>query len=265
MNTFRRFVFTSVLLVLFGCGVPTTDADIRTSDEARLLLTILNELQAKDYDAVRSHMDVQTKAQPGMDKMLELMSEIIPTENPTSSQFEGWWVNLDTSMGRTSGVTAKLEFKDRWLLVVASYSGNPNSLLATSYRAQGALKLRDGSSPFQATTNASLRYFNLAIAVATTLGSLAAAVLCLLTTGLKRKFLWAFASLFGISGFSFNSTTGDFLINFLAFGGLDGSWYWPDASVGPVLHIVVPVGAILFLFKRRHLLRSENGLRAAGA
>lgn len=262
MNTFRRLVFTAVLFFISSCGVPTTDAEINASDEVKLLLTILSELQAKNYDAVRSHMDPQTKAQPGTDKMLEYMSMLIPAGTPTSSHFEDWWVNLDTSNGRTSGVTANLEFSDSWLLVVATYSGDQKSLIATSYTAQTASKLPDGSSPFQATTNVPLQYFNLAIAVATTLGSLAVVVLCMFTAELKRKLLWVFASLFGISGFSFNSATGDFLINFLDFGGFDGSWYWPDASAGPVLHIVFPFGAILFLFKRRQLLRSKDELQA---
>ena len=156
-----------------------------------------------------------------------------------------------------------MEFSDSWLLVVATYSGDQKSLIATSYTAQTATKLPDGSSPFQATTSSPLQYFNFVIAIATTLVSLSAVALCLFTAGLKRKFLWAIASLFGISGFSFNAATGDFLINFLDFGGLDGGWYWPDASAGPMFHIVVPVGAILFLLKRRQFLRSENELRTS--
>lgn len=263
MNKFKSWVIITFLFFISSCGVPTTDAEISVSDETKLLLTILSELQARDYDAVRSHMDPQAKAQPGADKMLEYMSMLIPAGTPTSSHFEGWWVNLDTSSGRTSGVTANLEFSDRWLLVVATYSGDQKSLIATSYAAQTASKLPDGSSPFQATTSSPLQYFNLVIAVATTLGSLAAVILCLFTAGLKRKFLWVVASLFGISGLSFNSATGDFLINFLDFGGIDRSWYWPDASLGPVLHIVVPVGAIFFFIKRRQLLRSSDQPRAS--
>ena len=62
----KKWAIIAVLFFLSGCGFPTTDADISASEEVKLLLTILGELQAKDYDAVRSHMDPQTKAQPGI-------------------------------------------------------------------------------------------------------------------------------------------------------------------------------------------------------
>lgn len=257
MDAFRRVAIIALLSFFTSCGVPISNVEVAKSVEAELLLKILGELQARDYTSVRAQMDSQSKAMPGIDKMLEYLTEIIPAGAPISSQFEGWWVNVSTNTGRTSGVTAILEFKDSWLMVVATYSGDQKSLLATTYTVQPAAKLASGVSPFQPQTSAPLRYFNLVVAVSATLVSIVGAVVSVLMMGMKRKWLWFSICVLGISGFSFNSTTGDFLINFLDFGGFDPSWYWPDASVGQFVHVVLPVGAIVYFIKRRQYLKSR--------
>lgn len=263
MQAIRHVLVFAVLLFLSGCGLPTTQAELKETAEAKQLMAIIGLLQAKDIAAAKSQMDPQLRSQAGIDNALGYLASLVPPGSPKSSSFGGWWVNLDSSNGRTSGITAELEFGGVWLQVLATFAGEPKSLLLTSYNIQTALPLADGTSPFTPQPNQPLRIINLLIALATTLTSLIAVVLCFRTPGLERKWLWAAASLLLICGFTADLSTGNIALNFIDFGGFDTRWYWLDPALGPILHVAIPVGAIVFLMKRRRLKKSAGNLTAS--
>lgn len=78
-------------------------------------------------------------------------------------------------------------------------------------------------------------------------------VLCIRTKNLRRKWLWLIITLLGAIGFSFNWTTGAFEVNPLTFGFNISTFVSLFEYMPSILKFYVPVGAIVFLIKRRRM------------
>lgn len=77
-------------------------------------------------------------------------------------------------------------------------------------------------------------------------------------TQLKRKWLWILFILMGIAAFNLNWTTGEIGVDFTHMK-IFGSGYKKISKIGPwILSFSIPIGAILFWFKRAKIRRQER-------
>ena len=235
-----------ILLLLSGCGMPLSEAEIHATAEAKLLQDFMDKLQAGDFPAVRALLDTQTNNLPELAKILEQSAEILPDESPKSTVFLNWWMNTDNTAGRTSGVAAHLEYATRWVLVTANFSGQPEAMKVSGFQVQYAAKGQDGVSPFTAVPSASapINIVNIIIAWLNVAVLLVAAIKCVLVREMKKKWLWILFILFCTPGIYVEPATTTFLFNFIDIG-WTGSWFQPQSG----LHIIIPIGAIVFFMK----------------
>ncbi len=236
-----------ILLLLSGCGMPSTGTQIQATAEGKLLQSFIDKLQAGDLSGLNMLIDPQASNRPDVVKALEQSAEILPDESPKSTEFLNWWVNTDNTSGRTSGASAQLDYPTRWVLVTASFAGQPETMKVTAFRVDFAVKGKDGASPFTSMAGAggSAGIANLAAAWITVAVLLVAAVTCVLVRGLNRKWLWMLVILFVTPGIEVEPANGIYRFNFIDFGWADGSWFQPQ----PGWHIVVPLGAVVFFLK----------------
>jgi|GEM_PF-6816023 len=234
-----------ILLLLSGCGMPSTGAQIQATAEGELLQSFIDKLQAGDLSGLRMLIDPQANNRPDVVKALEQAAEIVPDESPKSTEFLNWWVNTDSASGRTSGVSAHLDYPTRWVLVTASFAGQPETMKVTAFRVDFASKGQDGASPFTSMTSAAGpgNIVNLAAVWISVAIVLAAAVTCLLVRGLNR--LWMLLILIVTPSIYVEPVTGTYRFNFIDFGWADLSWFQPQSG----WHIIVPLGAIVFFLK----------------
>jgi hypothetical protein len=234
-----------IFLSVFGCGAPLTEAQIQATAEAKLLQDVVDKLQAGDLQAVRLLLDSQTNSLPETPKALEQSAEMLPDESAKSTEYLNWWMNTNTDSGRTSGVSAHIEYPTRWVLVTASFAGQPETMRVTGFQVQYALKGQDNVSPFTATATGPNNGLNLASAWMAVAVLLVAAIACVLVRGLNKKWLWMVFILFCTPGIYVEPAKQIYMFNFIDFGWANGAWFQPQSG----LHLIVPLGAIFFFLK----------------
>ena len=264
VNLLSSILRSSVLLIfvlLSGCDLPLTEAQVQETAEAKLLQNLVHSLQVGDLQAVRMLLDAQTNSLPETEKAIAGSAEILPNESAKAVQFLNWWVNTDNTTGRTSGVSAHLEYPTRWFLVTAAFVGQPESMKVTGFQVQYAVKEQDKASPFMATASATglTKMLNIASAWITVAVLLATVIACVLTRGLNRKWLWILFILFCTPGIYVQPATSTYLFNFIDFGWADGSWFQPQSG----LHLLIPLGAVFFFLKLWNLRKPVTGNVAA--
>jgi hypothetical protein len=104
-----------------------------------------------------------------------------------------------------------------------------------------------------------IHYIVLSLVVAVPLFIVYALVLCLKTPIARRKWLWMLFIALGFSRLSFNWTDGAYKIQPISFS-LLGAGFLKAGPYAPwIFTVAVPVGAIVFLVKRRSLVPQSAG------
>jgi hypothetical protein len=103
-------------------------------------------------------------------------------------------------------------------------------------------------------------YVIFALTIAIPLFVIYALVVCIRTRMLKRKWLWLLFVAIGLMQFQFNWTTGAWGIQPIAFT-LLGSGFYKTGPAAPWIFILsFPLGAVVFLLKRRSFKPQDNAV-----
>lgn len=239
--------FSSVI----GCGDPQAFFDKFAPKEAdRFARDYIELVRGKNFDRAVELLDEQVRNQ-SVRSQIEEVAKFLDRGNPSSVELVGFNV-VKNPQGTQNNLTYQLQFTDSWLLasVVVKEAGGQKHILGfhvnpipSSLKEMNAFALRGKTL---------LHYGVLVLAVAIPIFILYTLILCA-RTRIKRKWLWVIFILLGIGTLGLNWTTGELrfqLISFLLLGagafkpGLYGPWS---------LSIAFPLGAVLFLLKRRRL------------
>jgi hypothetical protein len=243
-----------LLLAISACGIPLTSSQIEGTAEAALLKKVHDALKNRDLVAAKGFFNPLVFAKPESEAAFPAMAELVPQQQPQSVEFLTWVVNQSSTDGRSAQVVAQYKYSDTdWLTVTAAFSGEGTTLRVDSYY------LNRGSTSYQNTEwlsfanagAAQLIFF--AFVMGALLISLATCILCFTTPGLRRKWLWAIASFIGVATFTMNWSTGELSFTPI-YVGIPTANYTQDATGVWYLTFLVPVGAIVFLIKRRQLV-----------
>lgn len=259
----RIFIFT-LLLALAGC------IDQATFDtEAELGKRLVADLQARSFDAIEAQLD-RAAVGDGARATLAKMADALPTDTPTSIDIAELqvrtvaWVGKGTT--RHIALSLQYRFGDKWFLVNARWRRpDTGPLLVEGLHITPLNASLQEINRFTLEGKSAVHYAVLALAVALPIFTLVVLVLCVRTPMRRwRKALWIVAILLGVTTLSLDWTTGALLWQPLRF--LIGSAGFGKLPLAPaILQISLPLGAIVFLFRRRSLTRSVSGdgVRAA--
>jgi hypothetical protein len=231
-----------------GLNLEGPDADFGKS--------LVADLQSGNIEAIEARLDPAVRNAETREA-LKKMAGVLPSTPPTSIRVAGRNVTnivWMTKAGETRRVILSLQyqFDDRWLLVHAKWrsdAGGP--AVVESLNLQALPASLETLNRFTFEGKGSLHYAVLALAVALPIFSLVVLVLCLATPmPLPRKTLWALAILLGVGVLGLNWTTGAIIVQPLSIRVLSAG-YIRTGLLGPwVVSISIPLGAIIFLFKR---------------
>jgi hypothetical protein len=253
------FIFT-LLLALTGCAV----------DEATFITEIefgkrlVADLQARNLTAIEAQLDRATMSDDSRANLAK-MAELLPAGAPPTAidvaglrvRTVGW-----AGKGTTRRITLSLQYQfgDKWFLVDTRWRRPETAppLVERLHVTVLGASLQE-MNRFSLEGKSALHYGVLALAVVLPVFTLVVLVLCLRTPmRLRRKVLWIPAILLGVTPLSVNWTTGDMLwkpLNVQA-----GPVAFAKPSLGPAtLSTSVPLGAIVFLFRRRSRKRALAG------
>jgi len=167
-------------------------------------------------------------------------------------------VNVFRTRGKIRNtLTDQLQFKDAWLLAIVTVDDISGNLKIYRFQVKPIPKSLEEINAFTFSDKSFRHYIILLIAIGIPVFILYTIVLCV-RTKMKRKWLWIIFMLFGFGRYSFNWTSGQVgfqplfiqLIPTSAFKhGLYAPWF---------IYISVPIGALLFLLKRRKIRKTES-------
>ena len=256
-------IILTLLLALAGCADETP-----FNAEVDLGKSLVEALQARRLDAIEARLD-HAAVGGGSRAALAKMAALLPTDTPTSIKVAG--VNANTVSLTEKGtvrhvaLSLQYQFGDKWFLVNARWrrldTGPP---LVESLHVGPLRASLQEINRFALEGKSAIHYTVLALAVVLPLFTLAVFALCLRTPMPRwRKVLWSPVILLGLTPLSLDWTSGAMLWRPVHVLILSGGFN--TTELGPVIiSIAVPLGAVLFLLRRRRILaRSRRGPRRA--
>jgi hypothetical protein len=232
-------------------------------EESRFAQDYLEKLQRKDLGYVKRHFDRSIKDQVTDEKLLEI-ANYFPRGELIKTQIIGSQVNVFNSEWQ-GNFSFEYQFSDGWALanVVLKKSGEALSVVGFNvYRTKTSQK---ELNRFIFTGKSVLQYLILVMAVAAPLIILVTMYFCFRTPIHKRKWLWILFILVGVGSVSVNWTTGQIGLQLLSLNLLSAS----AMAAGPyspwIISASIPIGAIVFWFKRKGFIEASRDNSAIDA
>jgi hypothetical protein len=245
-----------LLIVFSGCN-QNNDSLINKftppEDEA-IATNYIALLRQNKFEPIEKDLDPSLKSAITQDTLTK-MAAAIPPQDPVSVKVIGAQQFRDPNFYRIN-LSFEYQFPSKWLLinVATQKKGGVSTIIGFNvYPLSNSL---ENINRFTLAGKSFIQYVTLAFAVLIPLFTLYALVLCIRTKMEKRKWLWMIFILIGIGKFTVNWTTGQWnfaplfiqlLFGASAFAPMYGAW---------LISISLPLGAILFLLRRKRLIAS---------
>ncbi|MBB3059725.1 hypothetical protein [Microbulbifer rhizosphaerae] len=256
MKIILRILALTVLYWPFLAFADLSENNLVPKEEMNFAKDYLGKLRNRDFDYVTGLMDPEIASDVSPEK-LEHMLSFFPEGKLLSTELIGSRVHTINGVW-TGNFTFEYQFKGGWALANAAMKrvdGKTTVIGLNVYRTPASQK---ELNRFSLSGKSTLHYLLLAMSIIVPVFILVTLVFCIKTPIQKRKWLWILFVLFGIGSISLNWTSGAYQIKILhlqLFGA--GATYASEYS--PLLLTVgIPLGAIIFWFKRRTLIAQSR-------
>jgi hypothetical protein len=237
-----------VLALLSGCDQQAMLERFIPKEEAASATRLLSQLAAKDYESVESQLDPSLRT-PSLRASLEEVAAFFPSEDQMGITTIGAytnWVNGVTSYE----LTFEHQYPSTWLVSNVVLQRRDGQLTVMGVHVSRSLK---EINRFTFEGKSALHYLVFALAIAIPLFIVATLVVCFRTPIGKEKWLWVVFVAVGLVQFSLNWTDGSYQIQPISFS-LLGAGYFRAGPYAPlILTVALPIGAIVFLVRRKRL------------
>jgi hypothetical protein len=187
---------------------------------------------------------------------LAAMANIIPPQAPISMKLVGANTLRTPSIYKTN-YTFEYQYPDRWLLINVATLKKGGVLTIVGFNVRKLPDSLENINRFTLAGKQPLQYAVLVAAVLIPLFCIYVLVLCAQTPIPKRKWLWIIFILLGFFTFSINWTTGQWGLSPISFQLLGVACTQPLYGAW-IVSISLPVGAIVFLTKRKGFLKAAG-------
>jgi len=253
-------VFACLLLV--GCGGKETQKwllkKIVPPEDDLLARRSIELVRLGDFKDLRPLLDPSLTSTPDLDERLADVQRVLAQGLPIDTTLIGCQVNTINSVAnskRRSDISYELHFPHAWVAgdIVVDTENNTQVVSGihfrqypNSFEEMNRFSLQ-GKTPFH--------YLVLACCIAVPIFIVCVLIVCIRTGPIRRKWLWILFILFGVTQLQFNWTTAAWNcqpVSILLFG----SSYLQSGPFAPwVLSFGFPLGAVIFLLRRKKLVR----------
>jgi hypothetical protein len=216
----------------------------------------LEAICSRDIETSIQLLDPQLN-QPGVESNLNIVADCLNKGEPISMKLIGCNIH-STSKKRRSNLTYQYQFTNSWFLanVVVDTVGDKKYVMGINVnpipKSLGEL------NAFTFEGRGLMHYCILIGAIVIPIFILFVLVVCIRTKMKKRKWLWIIFIILGIGGLTINWTTGQLSFNPLNFQLLGAGCYKPELYAQWTISIAFPLGAILFLLRRKKLIKEPE-------
>lgn len=249
----RRALIALLLLAapLAGCDQEAMFEKLVPAEEAAVAKEMVAKLAARDFVSVEAQLD-PTLRTPDVRQKLEQVANLLPTEKPRSIRTVGAH-STRMSAASTYNLTFEYDFGDKWLVVNTVLERRDDRLALQGIHLTPMQQSLEAINRFSFEGKGIFHYLVFALAIGIPAFVLYALVACARTRIAKRKWLWLMFVAVGVVQFHFNWSTGAWEVQPFAVS-LLGAGFAKMGPVAPwVFTLAFPLGAILFLVRRRSL------------
>lgn len=257
MSIIKTLISSLLLLpLLASCSYEDMLEKMAPKEESAFAKNYLESVRLKNFVEVTKHLGPELLTQD-IEKKLTEVSGYFPPGEPIAIKLVGSNVFTSTKQWQAN-LTYQYQFNDGWAIAnVLLVRENEKELVVKGLHVyRSALPLEE-LHKFSLQKKTVAHYSFLLFSVATLAFILYALILCIKTPINKRKWLWIVFVLVGVGGFSINWTTGETFtqlvsVHLLGIGARTAGPYAPW-----IVTFSIPLGALIFLFKRKKLMKSE--------
>ena len=249
----RKLLLLLSIVLLAGCSPNTLIEKLADQEKQRIALGYIQRIVTDDPTTLLNELDPSLDRNNARAGLVQLQS-LFPKQTPTVANLVGYNVIYSSSEGVGNHLTYQLGYGSKWLLVYVSWRDRPGKA-----RELITLKAQPINQSLQEANAFSFRHvrgrhvFFLCGALLVPLFILTTLLVCIQTKIARRKWLWILIVLVGMVQFSINWSTGEMTTSPVAFL-LFGSSAMAASIYSPwIISVTIPVGAILFWFKRKSL------------
>lgn len=264
MNKAIIIILTALIVLFAGCSPDEFLRDMTNrmapDNDVALAHQYLDALRSRDIDTAVKLLDPQLNKQ-GIESNLTILADLLDKGEAVSFELIG--CNIQVTPGkRRSDLTYQYQFPNEWALAsIVIGTENTNKYVSGIHVTPLQKSLKELNA-FTFEGKGPGYYAVLLGAIIIPIFILTALVLCVRTEMKKKKWLWIIFIICGFGALTINWTTGQLVLNPLTvqlFGagcckpGLYGQW---------TISISFPLGAILFLLRRKRLMRMPKAEEA---
>jgi hypothetical protein len=250
-----RLVIVAILMsTLCGCNPNDYMRNMMNrmapDDDEALAKQYLAALRAGDFKAVTEQLDPQF-VKPGIESNLTQVAAMLDHGDPLSLELVGCNV-FTTPDKKRSHLTYQYQFTNAWVLAAITIDTVGRSKTVFGLNVNPIPKSLGQMNAFTLSGKGIQHYVLLAFAAVVPVFIIWTAVLCA-RTKIRKKWPWIIFILIGVAKFNLNWTTGQMGFQPIAFQ-IPGAGMAKMGLYAPwILTVSFPLGAILFLIKRRKL------------
>jgi len=252
-----RFVYligVSALMILSGCGDPDSMIKKFTPPEDEAIATnYIAMLRQNQFEPIQKDLDPSLKSVLTQD-MLVKMAAAIPDQDPISVKVIGAQQVRNSDLYRIN-LSFEYQFPSKWLLINVATQKKDCVSTIIGFNIYPLSDSLENLNKFTLAGKNLLQYVTLSFAILIPIFTLYVLVLCIRTKMEKRKWLWIIFIIIGIGKFTVNWTTAQWQFAPLSFQFFGASAFAPMYSAW-LISISLPLGAIVFLIRRRKLVAS---------
>jgi hypothetical protein len=261
MKKLQIMTFLLVIFSAFSVKADLSESSLVPKDEMNFAKDYLGKLREKNFDYVLSYIDPEISDQVTIEK-IEEVANYFPSGKLLSTELIGSQVNTHNSTW-LGNFSFEYEFDSGWAVantVMKRIDNNKTTIVGFNvYRTKASQK---ELNKFVLSGKSLLHYLVLALSCAVPIFIIITLIYCIKTPIQKRKWLWVLFVLGGIGTITVNWSTGFYefkILQYLLFGasataaGEHAPW---------VLAAGIPLGAIVFWFKRNSFIEQAKANQA---
>ncbi|HVR67708.1 MAG TPA: hypothetical protein VMT98_13760 [Verrucomicrobiae bacterium] len=249
----RLALIFPVLFMLAACDPLAQIAAVVPADEDEFAKRHVALLAAKDFAAVEAMMSPELRVAADRTTLAE-MAALLPATASKDIQV-AYYGTVEIDGARRISMYYQYRFDEAWILVEMVLDRRADELAVVGLHLYRGDQAWTEANRFTLTGKGPQHFVIFAMAIFNPVFILFAVVQCVRTPMPRRKWLWIIFILVGLTEIQLNWTTGE--IGFEPLKALLlGAGFWKQSPISPLLLTVgIPLGAIIFLLKRKKWLQ----------
>lgn len=244
------------LLMLAGCAQQAAIDQLAPQEETAFAKAFVSQIAASDFEAAESRLAPALR-DPQVRSKLQQVAAQFPPGAPLETRVVGAFTFKAFDVDRFD-LTFEYRYPSAWFLANVNLERRNGNLAVTSVHVSPLADSLENINRFTFAGKSVGHYVVFVLTVAIAVLVLVALVLCIRTPIPRRKWAWLIFVCVGVMQWSFNWTTGalDFSPVYVSLLGAGFSKAAPAAPY--IVHFGAPIGAVVFLLRRRHWLRTRR-------